>query len=65
VTVLPLNPSVSQSAYQLMNTFFLSHGLGIADALIGATALDVALTLFTRNLRHFQMIPGLVLARPY
>jgi predicted nucleic acid-binding protein len=36
----------------------------IADALIAATALELGLTLYTRNVRDFQMIPGLVV-RPY
>ncbi|HEX4809940.1 MAG TPA: type II toxin-antitoxin system VapC family toxin [Bryobacteraceae bacterium] len=30
-----------------------------ADLLIGATALHFGYVLGTRNLRHFQMIPGL------
>ncbi|SRR6266849_5473724 len=39
-----------------------SHGIIIpfADLLIGATALEVGYTLLTVNLRHFQIIPGLL-----
>jgi hypothetical protein len=44
---------------------FLSHGLLIPDALIAATALEFNLTLCTKNIRHFQMIPDLELFRPY
>jgi predicted nucleic acid-binding protein len=52
-------------AHQLMNSFFLSHGLLIPDALIAATALELGLTLCTKNIRHFQMIEGLEVSRPY
>jgi tRNA(fMet)-specific endonuclease VapC len=33
--------------------------IGIEDVLIGATALEVGLKVVTRNVRHFQRIPGL------
>jgi hypothetical protein len=65
VTVLPLDTGISQTALQLMDTFFLSHGLQIPDALIAATALEHGLTLYTRNVRDFQMIPSLSIVRPY
>lgn len=65
VTVLPVGPAISQAAYHLIETFFLSHGLLIPDALIAATALEHGLTLYTRNVRHFQMIPTLTVSRPY
>jgi len=65
LAVLPISPIVSQDAYDLMESFFLSHGLAIADAIIAATALRHGLTLYTRNVRHFQMIPGLTVVRPY
>ena len=31
-----------------------------ADLLIGATALSLGFSLLTANLRHFRLIPGLV-----
>jgi len=65
VTVLSISPTASQTAYQLMISFFLSHGLLIPDALIAATALEHRLTLHTKNVRHFQMIPTLTIVRPY
>jgi predicted nucleic acid-binding protein len=48
-----------------MDSFFLSHGLLIADALIAATALELGLTLYTPNVRDFQLIPALKVVRPY
>jgi hypothetical protein len=61
----PVSSPASQRAYQLMDSFFLSHGLLIADALIEATAVEDGLTLFTKNIRHFQPIPHLAVVRPY
>jgi hypothetical protein len=65
VAVLPVSRVASQTAYQLMESFFLSHGLLMPDALIAATALEHGLTLYTKNVRHFQMIPSLSVIRPY
>lgn len=57
--------SVSKNAYGLMERYVLSHNLLIPGALIAATALEHGLPLYTLNLRHFQMIPGLAAVRPY
>ena len=65
VRILPVEPNISDRAYDLIQTFTLSHGLMIPDALIAATALENGLTLFTKNTRHFQMIPKLEVVRPY
>ncbi len=65
LSVIPITTTISQSAYRLMESYFLSHGLLIPDALIGATALAHGVTLHTKNVRHFRMIPGLTVARPY
>lgn len=65
VTIVPISTAASQVAYQLMESFFLSHGLLIPDALIAATALEHRLILHTKNVRHFRMIPNLSVLRPY
>jgi predicted nucleic acid-binding protein len=65
IQVLPISPAASREAYYLMELFFLSHGLIISDALIAATAWEYRLPLYTRNTRHFQMIPGLTVVQPY
>ena len=64
-TILDLTEISSRAAYMLVKSYFLSHGLLIPDALIAATALEHRLTLHTRNTRHFRMIPGLTVDRPY
>jgi predicted nucleic acid-binding protein len=64
-TIVQLNPIISQRAQSWMESFFLSHGLLSADALIAATAAELQLPLYTKNVRHFQMLPSLVVVRPY
>ena len=65
VRILPVDPNIPDTAYELIQTFTLSHELMIPDALIAATALENGLTVHTRNTRHFQMIPKLEVVRPY
>lgn len=65
ISVLQISPAISQRAQGWMELFFLSHGLLIADALIAATAIEHQLPLYTKNVRHFQMLPGLTVVRPY
>lgn len=64
-TLLPITRTTSQSALQLIKSYNLSHGLLITDALIAATVQERGVPLYTKNTRHFQMIPGLVIVRPY
>ena len=64
-TMLDLTESIGQSAVALLRQYRLSHGLLIIDALIAATALAHEETLYTKNVRHFHMIPGLRVIRPY
>lgn len=44
---------------------YLSHGLGILDALIASTAIGRGFPLATFNVRHFRAVPGLVIVQPY
>lgn len=64
-TILPITVTASEVGYQLIETFALSHGLLLGDALIAATVLERGATLYTKNTRHFQMIPGLKIIRLY
>lgn len=52
-------------ALRLFTTAWLSHGLGILDALIGQTAIMHSLPLHTFNTRHFAAITGLQTVEPY
>jgi predicted nucleic acid-binding protein len=59
--VLPITPAISQRAADLIDALALSHSLRLADALIGATALEHGLTLITANTKHFAALKGLPL----
>lgn len=63
--LLPITTSMSQHAFELIESYNLSHGLLLADSLIAATVLEYGSTLYTKNVRHFQMIPDLTIIRPY
>lgn len=63
--VIDISIPISKRAYQLMLQFNMSHGLIIPDAFIAATALEENLELVTSNVRHFEMIPGIALKKPY
>ena len=43
----------------------LSHGLGLLDALIAATAIGKGATLCTFNVKHYRAVNGLTLLAPY
>lgn len=45
--------------------FHLPHGLGLLDALIAACAVGLSATLFTFNDKHYRVVQGLVMTRPY
>ncbi len=46
-------------------TYHLSHSLGLLDALIAACAVGQGATLCTFNVKHYRVVPGLVIAQPY
>ena len=45
--------------------YHLSQGLGLLDALIAACSVGLSATLCTFNVKHYQVVPGLVTAQPY
>jgi len=45
--------------------YHLSHNLGLLDALIGACAIGLSATLCTFNVKHYRVVPGLVMVQPY
>lgn len=63
--VLPLNEAISERARKAMESYVLSHGILLPDALIAATALEAGIPIFTRNTRHFTMISDLEVTQPY
>jgi hypothetical protein len=57
--IVHLTLAISERASALIDELALSHGLRLADALIGATAVELGATLLTANVRHFTAIHGL------
>ncbi|MCR4821285.1 MAG: type II toxin-antitoxin system VapC family toxin [Treponema sp.] len=59
--IVEVSESISIKARNLIEKYTKSHGLLIPDALIGATALELELPLYTANIKDFQFLPDLVL----
>jgi len=59
--VLQVTPAISERAAELVDSLALSHGMRLADALIGATAIVHGATLMTANTRHFEAVQNLVI----
>lgn len=59
--IIEISEGVSIKARKLVEKYTKSHGLLIPDALIGATALELGLPLYTANIKDFQFIPDLKL----
>ena len=57
--IVPITPPISARAADLIDSLALSHGLRLADALIGATAIELGATLVTANVKHFTAVKGL------
>ena len=54
-----LNHRISELTMQLLQDYYLSHGLLIPDALIAASAIEQHIPLLTKNQRDFRFIQGL------
>jgi len=51
----------TETAFELVRMYRLSHGIKLADSMIAAMALEASLPLFTYNVRDFRFIKGLTL----
>lgn len=63
-TVWP-SPQTCDEAVAIFAQYYLSHNLGLLDALIGQTAVALNLQLHTFNRKHYAVIPNLVVVEPY
>jgi len=59
IKVFLIDNKICQKAYELFRNYFYSHHLGIADALIAATAMINNKKLITANIKHFTGIKNL------
>ena len=65
VVIIHIESGDSVDALQWYRTYHLSQGVGILDCFIAAAASRFSCTLHTLNTKHFRIIPGLQIKRPY
>lgn len=54
-----------KNAYKNFSKYHLSHKIGIIDSLIGQSAIDLQIPLYTFNGKHYECIPLLKTIKPY
>ena len=59
--IIDINESISELTYSLLNKYSLKTNLGIADAMIAATAIFNELSLWTLDTKHLSKIKELEL----
>jgi predicted nucleic acid-binding protein len=62
--VVQMDEAISIKAVEFIETFKLSHGLSIPDAIIGATSVVHQIALYTYNIKDFDFLPGIILHQP-
>jgi predicted nucleic acid-binding protein len=62
--VVQIDEAISQKAIEIIETYKLSHGLQIPDAIIAATAIVHQIPLYTYNTRDFDFLPGIIFYQP-
>jgi len=63
--VIWIDEAQSQLADRWHRRLRLSKGIGYLDCLIGAAAFCSSLPLMTLNEKHFRVLPGVIVSRPY
>lgn len=58
--VVPVTAAIAKKGGLFKSDYGKSHGVGIADAIIAATAAAENAKLKTLNIKHYPMIEGLV-----
>ena len=58
-------PPICDQALEVFAHYYLSHTVGIFDALIGQLAVSLNAPLYTFNQKHYAAIPNLKIAQPY
>jgi predicted nucleic acid-binding protein len=63
VGIIQINKEISTRAMIYIEEYFLSHSMGLADALIAATCINNSEQLLTANERHYKHIPNMKLKK--
>ena len=56
-----ITPGIAKAAGELRR----DYGRPFVDAIIAATALEFSFAMATRNIKHFQGLPGIKILKPY
>ena len=59
VEIIQINENISTRAMFLVEDYYLSHSLELADAIIATTALENNEVLLTANDKHYRYIPNI------
>lgn len=57
--IIPLSPDIAMKAGLLRKEYRTSHGVGLADSVIAATATSLGARIMTLNVKHYPMFEGL------
>ena len=57
--VVPVSPEIARAGGLYKKGYAKSHGVGLADAIIAATAVSESADLKTLNTKHYPMLKGL------
>ena len=58
--IVPLDPALAERSGLLRREYGKSHGAGLGDAIIAATAEKLGCTLATLNRKHYPMLDSVV-----
>lgn len=65
VEVVHVESGDSFDAFHRYQTYHLSQGIGFLDCFLVAAATRLGCALHTLNVKHFRVVPGLPVKRPY
>jgi predicted nucleic acid-binding protein len=65
IEIVHVESGDSRDALRWYQAFHLSQGIGILDCFIPATAVRLGCTMYTLNTKHFRVVPGLQVKKPY
>ena len=57
--LVPVSPALARSGGLLKRDYGKTHGIGLADAIVAATAITENADLKTLNIKHYPMLKGL------